>query len=810
MSQLGATATAAITNAQTKATDISEISLVLLAVMMALFIFYTAFRLAKRLTDTQGLERQLWLIGSAIAISVGSCGIHLPIILAYHSFVAGNHSFVIVISVVIASLPSLILVLLTSFLEQHGGETQSAGIDSSREEYLVLRQSNEKLLQEIADQQRAEEEVRFLQAIAQAIRESADFHSALGVTLQKICDFTDWLFGEAWIPTADGQTLEYSNTWYGKSQNVEQFAQFSNKYKFTPATGLPGRVWTSKQPEWIPDIAQEPETNFPRKQLASAVGFKAGLGIPIVDQDNHVLAVLVFFMFDACEEDKRLVEIVSTVATQLGSLMQRKQVEEALSESEARLQAILDNSTALIYVKDLEGKYILINSWYGIIFHLERQQVQGKTDFDIFPAQFAEVFRAHDKQVLAALTPLDWEESVLQDDGLHTYLSIKFPLYNPAGEPYAVCGISTDITERKRTENALHSSMATNRALLNAIPDLMLRISRDGIFVNFKAAKDKNLFMPQGEFLGKHLYEVFPIEVAQPIINCVEIALQTGEVQILEYQLLVDNNLLDYELRIAVSAENEVMAIIRDITERKQAEAEIRNALEKEKELNELKTRFISMASHEYRTPLATILSSAELLEHYSHKWSQEKKLIHLKRIQTSVKHMTQLLNDVLLIGKAEAGKLEFKPVMINLLQFCRDLVEEMELTANTHTIAFQTHELDITACIDEKLLRHILSNLLSNAIKYSPQGSKVDFDLIAETENIIFRIQDQGIGIPVAEQTQLFNSFHRGSNVGNITGTGLGLAIVKKSVDLHGGWIMFTSEVGNGTTFTVSIPLHQ
>ncbi len=184
---------------------------------------------------------------------------------------------------------------------------------------------------------------------------------------------------------------------------------------------------------------------------------------------------------------------------------------------------------------------------------------------------------------------------------------------------------------------------------------------------------------------------MLPTEIAQPAINSVKKALSTGEVQIFESQILVNNNLLDYEFRIAVSAEDEVMAIVRDITERKRAEVDIRSALEKEKELGELKSGFVTMTSHEFRTPLATILSSTELLEHYSHKWSEEKKLTHFQRIQVSVKHMTNLLNDVLLIGKAEAGKLEFNPTLLNITKFCCELVEDMELTASNHKIAFST-----------------------------------------------------------------------------------------------------------------------
>jgi PAS domain S-box-containing protein len=249
---------------------------------------------------------------------------------------------------------------------------------------------------------------------------------------------------------------------------------------------------------------------------------------------------------------------------------------------------------------------------------------------------------------------------------------------------------------------------------------------------------------------------------------------------------------------------------IEDITKRKQAEEDIHYALQKEKELSEFKSRFVTTTSHEFRTPLATILSSTELLRKYSHKLSEEQKLTKLQQIQLTVSHMTQLLNDVLLVGQAEAGKLECNLALLDLVQFCHDLVGEIQLTTSSHTIAFCSQEQRTMACMDEKLLRHIFSNLLSNAIKYSPQGGTVYFDLVCNQEAATFQVRDKGIGIPAADQVNLFDSFHRASNVGTIAGTGLGLAIVKKSVDSHGGKIAVNSEVGVGTTFIVTIPFNN
>lgn len=248
-----------------------------------------------------------------------------------------------------------------------------------------------------------------------------------------------------------------------------------------------------------------------------------------------------------------------------------------------------------------------------------------------------------------------------------------------------------------------------------------------------------------------------------------------------------------------------------EINERQRLEKELRHALTQEKELSQLKSNIISVVSHEYRTPLATILTSSELLEHYAEQLTEDKKKRHFHKIQSSVHHLTQLINDVLLFNKAEAGKLEFNPISLDLLIFCRELVEELQLTLKTHhPISFAYSGCAIKGYLDEKLLRQILSNLLSNAIKYSPKGGKIQFDLIFAKECATFHIQDRGIGIPEKDQAQLFDAFYRSSNVGTIAGTGLGLAIAKRCVDIHKGKISVESEVGVGTRFTVTLPLVQ
>jgi signal transduction histidine kinase len=248
-----------------------------------------------------------------------------------------------------------------------------------------------------------------------------------------------------------------------------------------------------------------------------------------------------------------------------------------------------------------------------------------------------------------------------------------------------------------------------------------------------------------------------------------------------------------------------------DIDNRKRAEAELLAAMQREKELSEMKSKFVSTASHEFRTPLATMLSSAELLEHYSDSLSSAEKLNLLQTIQSVAKRMSEMIDDVLTLGRAESGVLSLTPGRMDLRELCRKVVSEFRIAqGKLHVITLDDRFDRAEVELDEKLLRHILNNLLSNAVKYSPPGSEVTLSLTRRNEQAVIEVQDHGIGIPAQDRPRLFESFHRASNVENRPGTGLGLAIVKKSVELHRGEISLASTVGIGTRFTVVLPLRH
>lgn len=247
---------------------------------------------------------------------------------------------------------------------------------------------------------------------------------------------------------------------------------------------------------------------------------------------------------------------------------------------------------------------------------------------------------------------------------------------------------------------------------------------------------------------------------------------------------------------------------IRDMTLRKRAEKELRHALEKEKELNELKTRFVSMVSHEFRTPLTVILTSADLIKRYGDRMPEEKQAEHFKRINAQVYRLTALMDDVLTIGQSDIKGTVPYPEAVDLEVFCQDIVEEIQPTALEHEIHLIMTGDCKQAHTDPALLRQILYNLLSNAIKYSPEAAKVHMELSRDQDTAMIKVTDHGIGIPEADQKHLFEVFQRASNVGKIQGTGLGLVIVKRAVEAIRGSIAVDSQMDIGTTFTITFPL--
>lgn len=234
---------------------------------------------------------------------------------------------------------------------------------------------------------------------------------------------------------------------------------------------------------------------------------------------------------------------------------------------------------------------------------------------------------------------------------------------------------------------------------------------------------------------------------------------------------------------------------------------QLNRELEQTQSLSDLRFRFFSMASHELRTPLSTILLSSESLQVHQEQLTEAQKQSNLQRIHLTAKRMSQQLADLLMLTRAEVGKLDFNPELLDLERFCQQVIEEMQLGIK-QPIRFKGTEQETKAFLDKNLLRSLLTNLLSNAAKYSSPDSPIEVTLSCDAATAILKIRDCGVGIPIPEQPQICDPFYRASNVGDISGTGLGLAVVKTCVERHQGHWEIESQVGKGTTVTVRLPL--
>jgi signal transduction histidine kinase len=236
---------------------------------------------------------------------------------------------------------------------------------------------------------------------------------------------------------------------------------------------------------------------------------------------------------------------------------------------------------------------------------------------------------------------------------------------------------------------------------------------------------------------------------------------------------------------------------------------ELSESLEREKELGLLKSRFVAMASHEFRTPLTTINATSDIILKYANKMDQDEINLRLEIIKDEVKGMTVMLEDVLIIGKSDVQKLEYNPESVDVISLIKDIIAGYQLSdSENRTFIYHLSSTVIMAKIDKKWIKNIIINLVSNAVKYSDQDTDIEVSINRDQDNISFSFKDYGIGISKEDIKLLFEPFYRGSNVNEVSGSGLGLAVLQKAVNLHKGKIEIESEIGKGSIFTVTLPI--
>ncbi len=496
-----------------------------------------------------------------------------------------------------------------------------------------------------------------------------------------------------------------------------------------------------------------------------------------------------------------------------------------LEEERNLLRTLIDAVPDFIYVKDCDSRILLSNRPHLRSFGLDDPAaIVGKNDLALFPLDMATQFIADDRTVIESGAALiNREERSIGEDGREIWaLTTKVPLRNLQNEIVGVVGITRNITDWRTAEAALHASEERYRTTVNALSEGVVMQGADGAIQVCNTAAEAILGVPWAQMRGMtsidpHWRAIhadgspFPGEEHPAMVT-----LRTGEPQ---HNVIMGVHKPNGELTwisintapVMLPGQSQPAAVVasfQDITVQKQAEEAMQQALREEKELGELKSRFISMASHEYRTPLATILAATESLLSYRERMTPAQIDARLEKIRQQVTHMKGLLEDVLQLARLQAGRPRFTPTRGDLHALCREIIEEFEIDPrHTGRIRFRSPHQALIADFDPRLMRQAIANLLSNALKYSAATTPVWVELQQTEEWVLVEISDSGIGIPPQDLSRLFKPFHRGVNVQDIPGTGLGLAIAKQAVDLHKGVITVENAPEQGATVQIMLP---
>ena len=509
-------------------------------------------------------------------------------------------------------------------------------------------------------------------------------------------------------------------------------------------------------------------------------------------------------------------------------ITERKRAEAELRESAARLReseerfrtAFRLSPLNMTIVRSSDAKFVEANDAFVRWLGLDRAEIIGhdSRELDIW-LELAE--RENFLTELRAKGSVRDVECRLRSrrGTIHTILQ-SADIIEINREPHMLV-VGMDITQRKQAEAELRESEARlreseerfSKAFLANPVQLSIMRARDKKFIEVNDALVQWMGLDRDKIIGRDSVELgMWVNIKDRAKFWADLEQNNGSLREIEVQARTHrgtvHTLLVSAESIEINREPHVFIFAFDITERNRAEAELLRTLAREKELGQLRSNFVSMFSHEFRTPLGVIQSSAEILEDYLEQLDPAERKDHLQSIRNNTRRMAGLMEEALLIGSLDAGKIEFKPTPIRLRAFLRKLVDDV-LSATNHRCPIELSLVEMPDEIeaDERLLQHIFTNLLANAIKYSDPGREVGFEIEPAGPEIVCTIRDQGIGIPEADTEWLFSPFHRGRNVHDRAGTGLGLVIVKRCVDLHGGTIQVLSKCGEGTVVSVRLP---
>ncbi len=740
------------------------------------------------------------------------------------------------VEVVLTAIPSgqrtLLFTVSRDISDRKKAEREILELNTSLEQRVFQRTSD--LLRANQQLKRAETELRTRAAQMQKHRDvlldlARSDKSDLAQSLEKICSLAAATMEVArvsyWPLAENGQALICELLYIGESQSVEQQARGI----CLSASDCPAyfEALAARRPFVADRVLENPATSGMAESYLKPLGITSMLDAPVW-LGGKVVGVLCHEHIGPPRDwSAEEIDFASGLATMVSLALEestRSQSAVRLRESEVKFRALFEASSQGVILHD-EEKMLEVNpACIRILGFNDANEMIGKhpaeTSAPIQPngePAFALAQRHIEDCIAYGNTRFDWLVRNNRGEEIPIEVILTRIVY---GGRHLFQAVFNDIAERKRAEKVLRESEARLResearfsTAFRASP-IMITIStlKDARFIEANDSFVDWLGVGRDQIVGKTSHDLQMWQDEEERAKFLAQLQQHRSVRDIECRLRSQRGsshtmLLSADI-IEVGGEDHMLVFGLDITQRKQAEAELLKTLAREKELGQLRTNFVSMVSHEFRTPLGIIQSSAEILEDYYDQLDLSERADHLLSIRKNTRRMAGLMEEVLLIGSMDAGKMDFKPTRLEPRVLIRRLVEDV-LSATDHRCPIELSLGDLPAEMqgDLRLLRHIFTNLLTNAVKYSGRGTPVKFEISCDGADIIATIRDRGIGIPAADLEWLFDAFHRGSNVGDRPGTGLGLVIVKRCVDLHGGGIKIDSTQGEGTTVTVWLP---
>jgi PAS domain S-box-containing protein len=478
-----------------------------------------------------------------------------------------------------------------------------------------------------------------------------------------------------------------------------------------------------------------------------------------------------------------------------------------------RLSLVASKTNNAVFITDHKGKTVWINESVENLTGYKKAEFIGKSPGKVLqgPDTNKEVVVRISKHLKKRL-PVSEIIKYYKKDGSTFWIKMDITPVIKNNKLENFIGIGIDVSElvhareSEKRKEILEKQQQLFNSIANHFPDGIIGVLDNSLhYIFVGGAELKKLGINNRQWIGSGLFDQFtPISDAtsDPFLARV----LAGESVIFEASMFGQIYSVNAVPLMRVPGEKmQTLVVLYNITQRKKAEEEVINALGQQRELNELKSKFVSIASHEFRTPLSTILSSTFLISKYTHSQEHDKAQKHLERIEMAVHALTDILNDFLSLGRIEEGKLTNNITSFNIIEFFDALTDEIQslLKKGQHLICHHEGEADVFT-LDRQHLKNVLVNLISNASKYSAEGKTIWLDSSLRKGEMSFVLRDEGIGIPLIDQPRLFQTFFRAHNVDHIQGTGMGLHIVKRFLDLMGGTIRFTSEEHKGSIFRI------